>query len=172
MGVFFDQWFGVHADLVNGGHLVKISHSAVRLYLVLCWKQDITNSRQFKLTDAEIRRRGHVSTRSLSAARKELRGAGIVRYERAKGGVYTYTLCDVKTGVPYPGEPTSKPERKPKREKQGWAKGPSFTPQFSRTESISLESDDPTSFDFGFNARTPPSLDTSSFSPFRTRKVC
>lgn len=51
--------------------------------------------------------RTKLSRRSLLDARKHLAALGIVVIDRTLGG-HTYTLCDLKTSLPYPGDPKAK----------------------------------------------------------------
>jgi hypothetical protein len=62
----------------------------------------------FELVDGDIVKMAGGSRRSLVSARKQLSARGLVVYDRQPGGRYTYTLCDVVTGRPFPGDPRAK----------------------------------------------------------------
>jgi hypothetical protein len=162
VGVRIYPWFGVQPELINDGHFAKLSEYGVRLVMMLYWKHDRQNSRQFKLADKDIIQWGDVSKRSLTKARKQLAETGLVVFEKLPGGYYTYTICDPQTQKPYPGDPKHPiAPRKPKT--NGSATAAVFTPKIDPVPGIDA---DGTEFNFGFNTTDKPALDPKSFSPF------
>jgi len=105
MSVRLPRWFGVAPELFELGHVAAIGDGAVRLYFLLCWMSDRKSSRRFEIKDSHIAKMTGLSKRSLSNARKQLSGRGLAVCSRDQGGHYTYTLCDLKTGQPFPGDP-------------------------------------------------------------------
>ena len=166
MSVRIDRWFGVPPELFESGHFARLSHSAVRLFIFLYWKHDRQSNRQFQESDRQITLQAGVSARSLSSARKQLAQTRILRFERAPGGMYTYTLCDLKTGEPYPGDP---------REKVRFVKGQSPAKPKSSLPEREIEplkskvelADEDTDFKFGHNAPESTGIDPQQYNPFR-----
>jgi len=107
MSVRLDRWFGVPPELIAGEFFEKMSPSDLALCVVLYWWSDRKSSRSFEVKDVEMETRTRLSRRSLLDARKHLAALGIVTISRTLGG-HTYTLCDLKTGLPYPGDPKAK----------------------------------------------------------------
>jgi hypothetical protein len=105
MSVRISPWFGVPPGLIKSGLYLKLSASDKDLCLYLYWKSDRCSSRSFEAKDSEIIVFMGISHRSLCDARKHLSALGVALCERTLGGLYTYTLCDLSTGKPYPGDP-------------------------------------------------------------------
>lgn len=155
MSVRIPRWFGVPPELFESGHCAAIGDGAVRLYVLLCWTSDRKSSRKFDLKDSDIVEKTGLSKRSLSAARKQLSGRGLAICDRDPGGYYTYTLCDLKTGRPFPGDPKVE-VRYQKTPAGGVAsipapKSPLTTPTIPRSIVRAEQTD--TSFNFGHNAQ-------------------
>jgi hypothetical protein len=107
MAVRFDRWFGVPPEVFQLGFFAKMSPSDIALYFTLCWWSDRKSSRSFEVKDAEMEAHSGLSRRSLHDARKHLSSLGMVENTKNLGG-HVYTLCDLKTGLPYPGDPKAK----------------------------------------------------------------
>lgn len=171
MSVRIDRWFGVPPELFESGQFARLSHSAVRLCVFLYWKSDRQTSRRFRGTDKEIGLAAGVSPRSLAGARKQLANEGVARFERDPGGEYTYTLCDPKTGKPYPGDPKSRVGyTKPGESKRANPEPNRSTQSYSNSTS---QVRDGTDFDFGLNSYDvwksqpeKPKIDPKDFNPF------
>jgi hypothetical protein len=164
MSVRIDRWFAVPPEVFEQGHFAQLSHSAVRLCVFLYWKCDRQSSRQFQVTDKEIEQAAKVSSRSLSSARIQLASIGLLIFQRSPGGAYTYTLCDLKTKSPYPGEP-NRPIKyaKPHVNEMDMAK-PRLVLARDRVAALPLSDD--TDFNFGHNAPREPAIDPMDYSPF------
>jgi hypothetical protein len=108
MTVKFPRWFGVPPELIELGHFAKLADSSKTLYVFLCFISDKRSSRQFPLKDATIVDMAGISKGTLSTARKKLSDSKLIVCDREPGGQYTYTLCDLKTGKPFPGLPKEK----------------------------------------------------------------
>lgn len=170
MSVRLHRWFGLPPELLETGAFGEMSPSAIRLYLFLCWKSDRRTSRRFEAKDSEATAKGGAKSRSLTNARIELRQRGLIQFEREPGGEYTYTLCDCRTGRPYPGNPAEIIQ-------EGQRRKPS-SPDFYVLDATTNEQSDvaapggtDTDFKYGHNAVTPASLtdeelDLSEFNPF------
>ncbi len=104
MSVKFDRWFGVQPALFELGFFPKMSPSDRALYLTLCCWSDRKSSRQFEVKDAEMEAWSGLSRRSLHDARKHLSSLGMFEITKNLGG-HVYTLCNLKTRLPYPGNP-------------------------------------------------------------------
>ena len=151
-----------------------MSPSAIRLYTFLCWKSDRRTSRMFKAKDSEATERCGAQSRSLTNARKELSQLGLILFERQPGEEYGYTLCDCRTGKPYPGNPAEKIEGEQRRKSSSSDYGlPDATPREQIEEAQPDDSD--TDFKFGHNAgmdelsNEKASL-LSQFNPFSNAK--
>jgi len=108
MTIRFPRWFGVPPELFELGHFATIGDGAVRLYVFLCWMSDRKSNRMFEIRDSYIAEMIGLSKRSMGNARTQLSGRGLVVCSRDVGDHYTYTLCDLKTGQPFPGDPKAR----------------------------------------------------------------
>ena len=107
MSVRIGRWFGVPPELIAGEFFEKMAPSDLALCIVLYWWSDRKTSRRFEVKDVEMEARTRLSRRSLLDARKHLSSLGIAVITKTLGG-HVYTLCDLKTGLPYPGDPKAK----------------------------------------------------------------
>lgn len=107
MSVRLDRWFGVPPKLIEGEFFAKMTPSDLALCIVLYWWSDRKTSRSFEIKDIEMEVRTKLSRRSLLDARKHLAALRIVTYSKTPGG-HVYTLCNLTTGLPYPGDPRAK----------------------------------------------------------------
>lgn len=172
MSVRIPRWFGVPPEFFESGHCAAIRDGAVRLYVLLCWMSDRKSSRMFELKDSHIVEMTGLSKRSLSAARKQLSERGLAICNRDPGGHYTYTLCDLKTGQPFPGDPKAEVRYQKKSAgrvasipapKPPAPKSPVTVPvipgRIVRAEQTDMSD---TSFNFGHNAKnSEPSINPS-----------
>jgi hypothetical protein len=104
----FPRYSGFPIELLSLGHWAQMSGGAKGLYIVLCGASDRRSSRRFELKDEDVVKMAGVSRGTLNAARKELSEMGMVVCDREPGGRFTYTLCNPKTGRPFPGDPRAK----------------------------------------------------------------
>jgi len=75
------------------------------LYVYLMEESERRRTRLIRATDSAIRALVGVAPRTLCNARKKLREYGLILYKAEQGNRYAYTICDPKTGAPYPGDP-------------------------------------------------------------------
>ena len=108
MSIMLPRYSGFPPEIFESGLVPLMSDSALRLYLFLCRTSDRKSRLQFAATDKEIKLQAGASARSLRDARLNLIALGLIACERAPGGAYAYSLCDVATGKPFPGDPTRK----------------------------------------------------------------
>lgn len=156
MSVRFPRWFGVPPELFELGHVAAIGDGAVRLYVFLCWISDRKSSRMFEIKDSYIAERTGLSKRSLSSARKQLSGRGLTFCSRDQGGHYTYTLCDLKTGRPFPGDPKERIQHQKKSTNTVASVSPSALPMarpVASSKAVRIEGIDvlDTDFNYGYN---------------------
>jgi hypothetical protein len=104
----FPHYGGYPKEVLYMGHWAQMSGGAKGLYISLCDASDRRSSRRFELKDDELVKMAGVSKGTLNAARKELFEMGMVVCDREPGGRFTYTLCNPKTGRPFPGDPRAK----------------------------------------------------------------
>jgi hypothetical protein len=97
-----DSWFGVHPCLIRTGLLGRMKPSEVLLYLFLMERSERLCTRVIRAKDCEM---GGVSPRAARDARIKLQEYGLIQCSRGTGNVYIYTICDPRTGQPYPGDP-------------------------------------------------------------------
>jgi hypothetical protein len=162
MSVRIRPWFGVPPALIANGTFSRMSPSDIILCLYLYWKSDRSSSRRFEVKDSEIIGTMGISPRSLSDAKKRLSLFGTAECEKTLGGLYTYTICDITTGRPYPGDPRA-PIDGPQKALDGGAKVVPVQTKKSisdkPTESLlrAVDTGD-TGFNFGWNVENqqPP----------------
>jgi len=114
LAVRIRRWFGVPPELFETGIIKKMSASDHLLYTYLCWHSDRHSSRQFRVVAKEVAKSTEMSLRSISTARSHLCKLGLVCCDKLPDGTFTYTLCDVRTRKPYPGDPREKINYTPK----------------------------------------------------------
>lgn len=169
MAIMLRRYSGFPPEIFERGIVPQMKNSALRLYLFLCRHSDRKSSRQFKATDAEIGEQVGSSPGALRHARKNLLTLGLIHCEKAPGGAYTYSLCDVNTKRPFPGDPKVKAPYK-KKEKQPASQEHKEPPQpLDRSwarDSVPAGQD--TSFNYGHNAvpQQQESRTPISYSPF------
>jgi hypothetical protein len=100
-----DSFFGVHPCLLRSGLWRQLRPGERDLYLCLMEESERRCTRELTTTDAEVRRLVGTAPRTLCNARKKLQEHGLIRYTAGEGNRYTYTICNPKTGLPYPGDP-------------------------------------------------------------------
>jgi hypothetical protein len=108
MTIRISRYFGLPPELIERGVVPKMSESDLRLCTFAYWKSDNRSSREFLASDSEISQKVGVSTRSLSKARRSLSELGILQCFKGVDNRYTYILCDLNTGKPFPGNPREK----------------------------------------------------------------
>ena len=108
MSILLPRYSGFPPEIFERGLVPRMSDSALRLYLFLCRTSDRKSRLQFVATDKEIGEQTGASSRSLRDARVNLIKLCLIACERAPGGTYAYSLCDLATGKPFPGDPKMK----------------------------------------------------------------
>jgi hypothetical protein len=106
-----DSFFGVHPHVVRAGLWAKMRPGEKDLYVYLMEESERCRTRLIKATDASIHALVGVAPRTLCNARKKLREYGLILYRAEQGNRYAYTICDPKTGAPYPGDPKDRVDR-------------------------------------------------------------
>ena len=86
------------------------------LYLYLLEESERCCTREIRATDAQVTTLVGTASRTLCNARKKLSEYGLITYKAGQGNPYTYTICDPKTCLPYPGDPRN-PMIVPRRER-------------------------------------------------------
>jgi hypothetical protein len=173
MTILLRRYSGFPPEIFERGIVPQMRDCALRLYLFLCRTSDRKSTLQFSVTDKEVKVQTGASPRALRDARINLIALGLVSCEKALGGSYTYTLCDVDTGRPFPGDPKVKAPytKRPKTQENRPSPAPSqpstvsgATTIFPRSVPISLED---TSFDYGYNSHPAGQpVSAADFSPF------
>jgi hypothetical protein len=173
MTILLPRYSGFPPEIFERGIVPRMGASALRLYLFLCRTSDRKSTLQFSVTDKEVKLQTGASPRALRDARINLIDLGLVSCEKALGGSYTYALCDVDTGRPFPGDPKVKAPytKRPKTQEERPSPAPSqpitlsgATAIFLQSAPISLED---TSFDYGHNENPASQLmSAADFSPF------
>lgn len=105
MTVMIDSFFGVHPHVVRSGLWAKLKPGEQSLYIYLLEESERLCTRQLTATDGQVRMTVGTASRTLCNARKKLQEYGLIQYERGQGNKYEYTICNPKTGRPYPGDP-------------------------------------------------------------------
>jgi hypothetical protein len=138
----------------------------VRLYCYLCWMSDRKSSRQFKTTDKEIARASGISARSLTAARRNLLELRLITCDKVRGGGFTYTLCNVVTGNPYPGDPRAKISAQPEASPSQMSTPKDATVDWEpKPPNLTLDHEE-TDFQYGYNAMGTREVNVEDYSPF------
>lgn len=162
MSVRIPRWFGFPPELIDNGQVASMSESDLRLCLYLYGKSDRCSSRRFEAKDKDITCKVGISQRSLRDARKHLVQFGIIAIERESGGCFVYTLCDPKTGQPYPGDPKLIVQYSGKKAQNA---SPSVGWNYQPTTTLAGVDDEDTSFRFGHNLSDSVSNPTE-YNPF------
>jgi hypothetical protein len=131
-----DSFFGVHPWVVRSGLWAQLKPGEVNLYVYLLEQSERRCTRQLTVTDLDVKTVGTAS-RTLCNARKKLQEYGLIKYKRGQGNKYEYTICDPKTGQPYPGDPRE-PIVVPKRSWRQGAKSAKTTLSPATTASQTL----------------------------------
>src|SRR6476646_6914261 len=100
-----DSFFGVHPYVLRSGQWGKMKPGEKDLYLYLLEESERRCTREIAATDAQIRSLIGAASRTLCNARKKLTEYGLITCKSGQGNRYTYTICNPKTGLPYPGNP-------------------------------------------------------------------
>ena len=169
MTIRFPRWFGVPPELFEFGHVAAIGDGAVRLYVFLCWISDRKSSRVFEVKDSYIEEMTGLSKRSMSNARKQLSGRRLTVCSRDPGGYFTYTLCDLKTGRPFPGDPKARVQHQKKSSNTVASVSPSALPMatpVASSKTVRIEGIDVLDTDFNYG-HSVDSSETSINPPER-----
>jgi hypothetical protein len=112
--VMIDSFFGIHPSVLRGGLWRRMKPGEKDLYVYLMEESERRQTRELTATDNQITNLVGVAPRTLCNARKKLQERGLIQYERGEGNKLQYTICNPKTGQPYPGNPRD-PITVPKR---------------------------------------------------------
>ena len=104
----FPRFVAVPQEVTRSGLLPKLKEGEIRLYWALMDRTEYCSTREFTLTDEQIRKLSGAAPRTLCNARKKLQELGLIQYRRTGGNKYNYVICDPATGKPYPGGPKEK----------------------------------------------------------------
>ncbi len=105
MTVMLDSFFGLHQHVVRSGQWAKMKPGEKDLYVYLMEESERHRTRLIKATDPAIQALVGAAPRTLCNARKKLREYGLILYKAEQGNRYAYTICNPRTGTPYPGDP-------------------------------------------------------------------
>jgi len=105
MTVMIDRFFGLPQQVIRSGLWKAMRSSEKDLYVFLMQESERCCTRQVHCTDAEITKAVGLKPRTLCNARKKLQERGLIACARHQGNKYEYTICDLATGKPYPGNP-------------------------------------------------------------------
>jgi hypothetical protein len=111
-----DSFFGIHPYVVRSGRWAKMKPGEKDLYLYLMEESERRCTREIEATDAQVASLVGSAPRTLCNARKKLCEYGFIRCKAGQGNRYTYTICNPKTGLPYPGD-TRTPIVLPRRDR-------------------------------------------------------
>src|SRR5262249_4085607 len=103
MTVMIDSFFGIHPHVVRSGIWGQMKPGEKDLYIFLMEESERLRTRLLLTTDAKVSASVNVATRTLCNARKKLQERGLISYKLVVGNRYEYTICNPKTGKPYPG---------------------------------------------------------------------
>ncbi len=103
MTVMIGRFFGLPQELIRRGIWKQMKPGEIDLYTCLAHRSERNRNRKLMVSDAEVHEEVGTAARTLCNARKKLQERGLIKYERERGGRYTYELCDPSTGRPYPG---------------------------------------------------------------------
>jgi hypothetical protein len=105
MTVMVELYFGVPQSVIRDGIWAEMSPTEQSLYVSLLFESERCRTRLLARTDSQLGEMTGLSSRSLCNARKKLQERGLVLYLSGAGNIYSYTICNPKTGQPWPGNP-------------------------------------------------------------------
>ena len=114
--IVLKRYSGFPPEFFERGIAPTVRDCTFRLYFLLCRESDRMSSRRISFTDNYAREQVGLSQTSMRVARGELKAQGVAVCSRLQGGFYTYEICDLDTGLPYPGDPKQKPSISRKRD--------------------------------------------------------
>ena len=152
MTIMLSRYSGFPPELFEKGLAPKMRDCSFRLYLLLCRESDRMSSRRITFNDSYAKKQASVSSTSMRVARKQLSELRLIVCERSPGGEYRYDLCDLRTGLPYPGDPKAHNRKRQSPSTSGFSG--SQKSSSSRKSFIEPEFDPPSKriFNFGFPA--------------------
>jgi|SRR5579864_4924795 len=112
-----DSFFGVHPYVIRAGLWRSMKPGEKDLYLYLLEESERCCTREIRATDAQVTALVGTASRTLCNARKKLTEYGLITCKAGQGNRYTYTICNPKTGLPYPGDSRT-PMVVPRRERR------------------------------------------------------
>jgi hypothetical protein len=101
----FDRYFGIPQSVIRSGTWAQMKPTEQSLYICLLHESERYRTRELRRTDAQLCQISGLSSRSFCNARKKLQEHALFLCKRSAGNVYIYTLCNPKTGLPWPGDP-------------------------------------------------------------------
>jgi hypothetical protein len=115
----FTNYFGVPQSVMRLGTWARLKPSEQSLYICLLHESERYSTRRIRRSDSELVQLSGGSSRAFRNARIKLKENGLIDYERGRGNVYVYMLCDPATGRPWPGDPKAKIAYLKKSERKG-----------------------------------------------------
>jgi hypothetical protein len=95
-------FFSVPQFVIRTGLWPRLKPSQQSLYVGLLHEAERYRSRELLRTDAQLFELCGVSNRSLRNARIKLQEHGLIGFRPLRNG-HLYTICDPRTGKPFPG---------------------------------------------------------------------
>ncbi len=95
-------FFTVPQYVVESGLWAHMTYSQKAVYVVLLWRSERRSSPVFQLADKDLFEKSRVARRTIREVRIRLREFGLIKYYCKPGDSYCYTICDPKTGEPFP----------------------------------------------------------------------
>lgn len=98
-------WFAVPQHVIRSGVWHDLKPGEKGLYITLLHESERYSTRQLApRLDRNLSELSGVSPRSLRDARIKLQERGLIQFTPSQHG-YIYTICDPRTGFPFPGSP-------------------------------------------------------------------
>lgn len=126
--IMLSRYSGFPPELFEKGLAPKMRDCSFRLYVLLCRESDRMNSRRVSFSDSYAKKLAKISPSSMRFARKQLKELRLASCVRDPGGEYSYDLYDLRTGLPYPGDPKHPFGAKAQRRRPSGLSGPSDRP--------------------------------------------
>lgn len=105
MSVMFPRYFGIPQEVIRSGDWAQMKPTEKSVYVYLLHQSERLSTRKFIAKDADIEHWCGNSPRATRDARIKLQERGLIDCKAGRGHIYTYTICDPKTRLPYPGDP-------------------------------------------------------------------
>ena len=103
-----ERYFGIPQYVIRSGLWTQMRPSEWSLYVCLLHESERYSTRKLQKTDATLCKLAGLSSRAFCNARKKLQEYKLVICERGRGNIYSYTICNPETGLPWPGDPKAR----------------------------------------------------------------